>query len=315
MKLPALLRGSLDIQSRMVTAAFVLLLLSLFIPSLSLPRESYTYLVFIDITQSMDVEDYEIDGMPASRLAYARQAVRRALGALPCGSRVGLGAFAEYRTLLLVAPIEVCDNYNDLLLSLDYLNGRMRWSNSSEIAKGVLWSVRAAKQIGDGAQVIFMTDGQEAPPLRMSARPSFDDVKAGQVHGWVVGVGGYALQKIPKTDREGNPAGFWRAEDVVQSEADPATGTARPALEHLSSLREPHLRELARQVGFEYMHLTRLSQIAEAMHDSRFAQRRSVPTDLYWLPASAALILLALRFGPDVRLRRHAWKARAARSP
>ena len=75
----------------------------------------------------MNVEDYELDGTPVSRLAYARQAAPRALRDLPCGSRIGLGAFAEYRTLLLLAPVEVCGNYNDLLVSLDYIDGRMRW--------------------------------------------------------------------------------------------------------------------------------------------------------------------------------------------
>src|SRR6185436_632041 len=99
---------------------------------------------------------YELGAAPASRLAYARQAVRRALRDLPCGSRIGLGAFAEYRTLLLLAPIEVCGSYNDLLASLDYLDGRMRWANSSEIAKGVFWAVRGAKPIGEGTQVIFL---------------------------------------------------------------------------------------------------------------------------------------------------------------
>ena len=302
MRVGALLRSTLDKESRALTVAFILLLVALVIPSLKLPRDTYTFLVFIDITQSMNVEDYVLDGAPVSRLAYARQAVRRALRDLPCGSRIGLGAFAEYRTLLLLAPIEVCGNYNDLLVSLDYLDGRMRWSNSSEIAKGVFWSVRGAKEIGEGTQVIFMTDGQEAPPLRMSARPNFDDVKPGQIHGWIIGVGGYAPQPIPKTDREGNPSGYWRAEDVVQSESDLATGAANPSREHLSALREPHLQALARQVGFEYARLTRPSQIAEAMRDSRFAQRRPVPTDLYWLPATATLILLALRFRPDFRL-------------
>jgi mxaL protein len=122
-------------------------------------------------------------------------------------------------------------------------------------------------------------------------------------------VGGYALQPIPKTDREGNPAGFWRAEDVIQSDLDPASGNARPASEHLSSLREPHLQMLARQVGFEYARLTRVSQVSEAMLDSRFAQRRPVPTDLSWLPALAALTLLALRFRPDFQ-----WSIRAGSS-
>src|SRR5690349_25165987 len=95
----------------------------------------------------MDVEDYELNGKPASRLAFAREAARRALRELPCGSRVGWGAFTEYRSLLLLAPIEVCGHYNDLLATLDQIDERMRWGNASEIAKGVFWALRLVKSL------------------------------------------------------------------------------------------------------------------------------------------------------------------------
>lgn len=305
MKMRRLAASAFDKGSRAITVAMVLLLVALFMPAFKLPRATYSYIVFLDITQSMNVEDYESKGTPASRLAYARDAVRRALRDLPCGSRVGLGAFAEYRTLLLLAPIEVCGNYNDLLATLDSIDGRMRWHNSSEVTKGVFWSVRAAKELnsgkepGQGTHVVFLSDGQEAPPLRPHARPSFDDVKAGQVRGWIVGMGGYSPRPIPKTDREGNALGYWRAEEVIQRVGEAEEGAARR--EHLSGLREPHLQSLARQVGFDYVHLTESSSLSEAMRDARFAERRPVPTNLYWLPAAAALLVLAVRFRPDFR--------------
>src|SRR5262245_59375553 len=150
--------------------ALAFLLVALFAPRINLPQRTYDYIVFFDITQSMDVQDYELGGSPASRLDYARYAVRRALRQLPCGSRVGWGAFAEYRSLLLLAPVEVCSNYNDLLASLDNINGRIRWANASEVGKGVYWSVRTAvddgKRIDNGTKpnVIFISDGHEAPP-------------------------------------------------------------------------------------------------------------------------------------------------------
>ena len=296
-----LLRGAFDRQSRMLAIALLLLLGALFLPAYPIQRDTYTYLVFIDITQSMNVEDYELDGAPVSRLAYARQAIRRAIRDLPCGSRVGLGAFAGYRTLLLLAPIEVCGNYNDLLVALDYIDGQMRWRNSSEIAKGVSWAVRAARDIGQAANVIFLTDGQEAPPLRPSVQPIFDDVKPGEIHGWLIGVGGDKPRPIPKTDREGKSLGYWRAQDVIQSLGEAPDANANQNREHLSALREPHLQTIAQQVGFEYARLVRPSSVSDAMRDSRFAQHRLVPTDLYWVPAMAALLVLALRFRPDLR--------------
>jgi mxaL protein len=300
-----LIRDLLGAESRAITIALALLLIALLVPALKIPRDTYSYLVFFDISQSMNVEDYEIDGRPASRLAYARHAVRDALRELPCGSRIGLGAFVEYRTLMLVAPIEVCDNYHDLLVSLDYIDGSMRWRESSEITKGVFWSIRAAKELGKNSDVLFLTDGQESPPLRPGAHPHFDDIEPGEVRGWLIGVGGYTPLPIPRTDRMGNRMGYWRADDVVQRRNNSGESSRDQGNEHLSSLRESHLQSLAQQVGFDYARLERPSSIRRAMQDRRFSRRTLVPTDLYWLPAMAALILLVLRFRPSHRLKLH----------
>lgn len=296
-------------QSLAITLALACLLIALIMPTLNIPRNTFSYLVFLDISQSMNVEDYELDGRPASRLAYARHAVREAIRDLPCGSRIGLGAFVEYRTLLLVAPIEVCDNYHDLLVSLNYIDGRMRWRESSEITKGVFWSIRAAKELGDNSNVLFLTDGQESPPLRPRARPHFDDIEPGEIRGWLIGVGGSTLLPIPRTDREGNRLGYWRADEVVQRKHNSAEGAHTEDNEHLSSLREVHLQKLAQQVGFDYARLDKPSSLRDAMQDRRFAQREPVPTNFYWLPALAALILLVWRFLPSRpwKLRRLKW--------
>jgi len=301
MKAKALLYTAFEKESRALTFALFLLLAALFLPPLQWPRDTYTWLFFIDITQSMNVEDYELDEAPVSRLTFARQAVRRAIRNLPCGSRVGLGAFADYRTLLLLAPIEVCGNYNDLLISLDYIDGRMRWRNASEIAKGVSWSMRAAREIGQGANVVFLTDGQEAPPLRPSVQPIFDDVKPGEIRGWLVGVGGDTPRPIPKTDRNGNLQGYWREQDVIQRLGESGGDKAAPNREHLSALREAYLQGIARQIGFDYARLRELSTLGETLRDSRYSVRKPVPTDIYWLPAGAALLLLVWRFQPHVR--------------
>jgi mxaL protein len=300
-------RGRLDMSLAAVLAALALLLVALAMPAVKIERDAFDHIVVFDLTQSMNVEDHEIDGRPVNRLDFAREAARRALRGLPCGSRVGWGAFAEYRSLLLLAPIEVCESYNDLLLSLDQIDGRMRWANASEVAKGLFWAVRAAKEIGatggeaaNPPNLIFISDGHESPPLGANARPAFDDVKPGEVHGWVVGVGGFAPRPIPRVDAEGRPLGFFRAEDVIQQDSvNPAPGGGR---EHLSGLREPHLKALASQVGFDYLRLEDIAGLLRAMRDPRLAQQRPVATDLYWLPASLALLLLVWRFAPRWRL-------------
>jgi mxaL protein len=164
--------------------------------------------------------------------------------------------------------------------------------------------MRAAKELGPEPNVIFVTDGQEAPPLDpTNPLPMFEDLKAGQVHGWLIGAGGYAPLPIPKTDDDGNRVGYWRADEVTQPD-EVAPGAARRATEHLSALRETHLQEVARQVGFEYARLSSSESIARAVLDHRFARRELAMTDLYWVPSLGALLLLAARFSP-LGFRRH----------
>ena len=283
--------------------ALALLLIALLSPSVNLPRTTYDYIVFFDITQSMDVQDYELGGSPVSRLDYARYAMRRALRDLPCGSRIGWGAFAEYRSLLLLAPVEVCSNYNDLLTSLNNIDGRMRWANASEIGKGVYWSVRTALEdsvaIDKGAKpdVLFISDGHEAPPLNPTEPVAMpDDVRPGQVRGWIVGAGGDTPQRIPRTDADGHRMGYWSAHDVAQLVSP--DGRHIIGAEQLSALRESHLKALATRVGFAYTRLAGPDSLAAAMRDARYARRAPAPVDLYWLPVSAAVLLLAMRFRP-----------------
>ncbi len=293
---------TLDRTTRAAGIAFLLLVVAVFMPTFETPRPAYDYLVVFDITQSMNVEDYELDGLPTSRLTFAREAVRRTLRKLPCGSRIGWGVFAEYRTLVLLAPIEVCENYNDLLSSLDRIDGRMRWGNASEISKGVFWAIRGARDVGGQPKVLFLTDGQEAPPVEGEGLAMFDDLKRGDIGGWLIGVGGYTPRPIPRTDADDRPIGFWHADEVVQRDPN-ATGRPTAAShEHLSEVREPYLRKLARQVGFEYQHLSTVDSLREAMLTPRFAQSRRAPTDFAWVVAAVALLALLIGHWPTQSL-------------
>jgi mxaL protein len=276
--------------------AFLLLLTAILLPPFNAPRTTYDYLVVFDITQSMNVEDYELGGVPVSRLTYMRAAVRRTLRELPCGSRIGWGVFAEYRTLVLLAPIEVCANYNDLLASLERIDGRMRWGNASQISKGLFWAMRGARDIGSHPRVLFLTDGQEAPPVDGEGLQMFDDLKRGDIGGWLIGVGGYTPRPIPRTDADGRPIGFWHQDEVVQRDEQTSNRPGVASHEHLSEVREPYLRKLAQEVGFEYLHLGTIDSIRAAMLHPGFAEQRRAPTDFAWVAAVAALITLIASF-------------------
>ena len=175
----------------------------------------------------------------------------------------------------------------------------MRWGNASEVSKGTFWALRIAKELGTHPNIVFVSDGHEAPPLAGAPLPLFDDLHPGEVHGWVLGVGGDVPRPIPKTDPDGRRLGFWRPEDVVAPEG----GAPRAAGEHLSSLHEPHLQALAGQIGFDYARLGGVAEMRAALRDTRHAQRREVPTQLAWLPALLALALLCWTFRGVARRR------------
>ncbi|GAA0765738.1 MxaL protein [Ideonella azotifigens] len=289
------LRAAFDRATWPVSSALLLLMLAVGTPHLLLSRDTYRYMVTFDVTQSMDVEDLQLNGLPVSRLALARAAAHEALLALPCGSEIGWSLFADYRVLVLLLPVEVCGHYEELLASLDQIDGRMRWANASNIGKGVTWALRTAKQMEPHTHVIFLTDGQEAPPLREPGLPVMADITPGEIGGWLIGVGGEVAVRIPKTDSNGNPAGFWTADEVVQR---PGVGQG---IEHLSRREDDYLQSLAVGMGLGYAPLTDPGVLKRAMLDSQLAWRQPVETDLRWLPAGLALLLLVWRFRPERR--------------
>ncbi len=287
----------------LLACAAALLALSLLAPSVPMQRALLDHIVVLDITQSMNVLDEQIDGRPVSRLDFAKQALRQSLVEMPCGSKVGWGIFTEYRSLLLTAPMEVCANLGELRAALARIDGRMAWTGNSEITKGLYAGIGIAAKLPEHPDLVFISDGQEAPPLNPRNRPAFNG-KPGEVPGLVVGVGQAMASPIPKVDPSGRSLGFWAANEVSQS--DPrsqgrnGTGEAMagetvdaPVVggnEHLSSLHEAHLRLLAGDTGLGYHRLVDAGGFITALTAASLA--RPVPARVELAPLFAALALL-----------------------
>ncbi|TAL96965.1 MAG: VWA domain-containing protein [Paraburkholderia sp.] len=309
MNFPAMTLSLFEQRHWAAVAAVPLLAAAVWMPGLTLQRSVFSYIVTFDITQSMDVEDVSLGNTPLSRLNFAREVMRDSLERLPCGSKIGWSVFTGQSTLLLLPPIEVCSNYDALLASLDSIDGRMRWSNWSRIAEGGVYSaVRTSQSVGHDTGVIFFTDGQEAPPV-LPSDERVRDMAPGQVKGWLMGVGGDQPAAIPRTDENGNRIGYWRADDVIQVPPQPGASVAVESHEELSELRGQYLASVAQRTGFGYRRVRVPQDAVGAMLDERLAHREPVPTDLNWLPAAIALLLLAWRFLPE------RWTARRHVSP
>jgi len=281
-------------------------------PTWLLERPRFEHVVVLDVTQSMNVQDEVLDGRPVSRLDAAKAALRHAVEALPCGSKVGWAIFTEYRSYLLFTPVEVCAHRAELRSALASIDGRMAWSGNSEIAKGLHSAIGIARQLPGTPSLVFVTDGHEAPPLDPNQRPPFDD-KPGEVAGVIVGVGALKPSPIPKSDARGRPLGFWSADDVPQTHPHrlnrdlngrddvPASALgATSGMEHLSSLREGYLRLLANENGLAYSH-GRGEELSAALRAPALSRPVKTALDLRTALAALALMLLLLRWIPRRR--------------
>ncbi|MGZ5051097.1 MAG: vWA domain-containing protein [Methylobacter sp.] len=260
-------------------------MLALFVrPKAQQMRPVYNLTFIVDITRSMNAEDYRLDDKPVSRLHFVKQTLRELLTKLPCQSKVGLGVFTEWRSTLMFEPIEVCSGYAELDAAIAGLDWCMAWAADSRVANGLL-SALEILQHGD-SKVVFVTDGQEAPPV-----------------------------PIPKFNAKGEPAGFYNADDVPHrssfGESDlnpekiegydarnaPFGRAAATGSEHLASLREPYLQQLAAEAGLRYERLTDTDALSEALQTPGFAVQKQVAADVRWQAALAALALLLPVYG------------------
>lgn len=301
----------LSYQSRITASAFMMLMICLLILlALVFPRTERTVKVMdllfvIDITQSMDVSDVELNGETVSRLTWAKEYTKRALQQLPCGSHVGLAAFSESRSLVLINPVELCSSYNDLTQMLSKIHGSMAWALSSEVSKAAFGAIEQAKLMDPSPDVVFITDGHEAPPLHATLFPKYKKKFEG-VTGIFVGVGGDELMPIPKHDFDGTRDGFWTQGEVLHEDVyaslrsdSEEVRNANPRNEHLSAQKKTHIERLAKMLNFDtVLSPNKPSAIIKAL-ESKVDTRDEV-VNYNWAPwfASAALFLLFLLYLP-----------------
>lgn len=288
-------------------AAFALLAVALWDPGWMGQRRAHELIAVVDITQSMDAADMPLPGdpTPVSRLARTRQLLGEAMARMPCGSRLGLAVFSEYRSLVLLTPVEVCGHYSELQSTLASLDTRMAWGGNSEVAKGLYGVIATAKTLPSRPAIAFFTDGQEAPPVDPRHRPPWNG-QPGDAAGLLVGVGGDAPVPIPRHDPEGRAMGTWGAGDVVQRASrgmnpnapeaaegpPPAMAGATPGQEHLSALREAYLQLLARETGLGYHRLADADGLRRALMAPELAHPVAARISLRWPACALALVLL-----------------------
>jgi mxaL protein len=292
----------------LMSLALLLLILAMFKPTVPIKRDVFSYIYVADITQSMNVVDMTINGKPASRMQYQQYLLHRTLSELPCGTQVSIGIFAGVSVAALYTPIEVCENFSAIEDSIDHLDWRTGWSGNSRIREGTANLAKLIRSFPEPTQVVYMTDGEEAP--RLHAFNTRDMTGFQGAKDWLyVGIGSEKGTAIPKMDADNQVIGYWSAESFAMqpgiaqiSEANIGVRDDNVSVSEsdrfISKLDEKNLKEIAEFVGAKYVNGESWVNVLSAMKNQPPARREKAAFGLQWILAGLSGLLFLAAYLP-----------------
>ncbi len=278
-----------------------------FNPQMKLNSLVQDTLFLIDMSESMNVPDVNYPEPHSDRLTLAKHVVRESMASLPCGSRVSVAMFAADEAVLLFEPLEVCRHYPAIEQMVMGINRRMRWIGDSLITETIVAATKEAKD--RGLNLVMITDGDEMPHKDI---PYINDLikLRGQIKGILLGVGGDALQPIPKFNERDEMIGYWTKEDAVLQGNYPellayvrnlspgeqaVEGMLDAVTEYSSSYNPKVMKRVSDAIGFDLARVRIPDDAVAALNNVEFREYALAERDARWIYALIAvgLILIA----------------------
>tara|TARA_B110000037_G_scaffold219654_1_gene285277 strand:- start:952 stop:1917 length:966 start_codon:yes stop_codon:yes gene_type:complete len=286
--------------------AFICLVIAFINPKLTMKKDISNYIFVVDITQSMLTIDAEINGEKVSRLNYAKDTLHKVLEQLPCKTKVSIGMFAGVSVAATYTPIEICENFSAVNETVERLDWRSVWAGNTRLRASMINLARLIRSFPEAAQVVYFTDGEEAPKLH-----AFNTENLNQFQGannWLfVGIGSDEGTPIPKYDNKNQLIGYWSNESfalqpgVAQISAQNAGGrdnnvSSASYDRYLSKLDEKYLISLAEEVKGNYINGGDVKNILAAMKKQPSAWRDDTEVHLRNFFAFLALLFFVMQF-------------------
>ena len=280
--------------------SFILLVLALINPSIPVNQSLYNYILIADISQSMNTEDMKINQKTVSRLDYTKHIMSRLVEDFPCGTKVSIGMFAGVSVSATYSPIEVCDNFSNINTTISKLDWRATWSGNSRIRESVINLARLIRSFPESAQVVYFTDGEEAPKLHVFNTRDLEQFQGG--NDWLfVGIGSDEGAPIPKYDNKNQLIGYWSNDSfalqpgIAQiSESNIGVRDNKVASgatdRYMSKLDSEYLEKLAKEIGGFYVDGQSYRAIRKEMKKQPPAWK--APDQFYLQPILCFLALL-----------------------
>ena len=292
--------------------SFILLVLALVNPSIPVNQSLYNYILIADISQSMNTEDMKINQKTVSRLEYTKHIMSRLVEDFPCGTKVSIGMFAGVSVSATYSPIEVCENFSNINTTISKLDWRVTWSGNTRIRESVINLARLIRSFPESAQVVYFTDGEEAPKLHVFNTRDLEQFQGG--NDWLfVGIGSDEGAPIPKYDNKNQLIGYWSNDSfalqpgIAQiSESNIGVRDNKVASgatdRYMSKLDSEYLEKLAKEIGGFYVDGQSYRAVRKEMKKQPPAWK--APDQFYLQPILCflALLFFIARFIPKANI-------------
>lgn len=278
--------------SALLGLALLFLLAAVLRPSIPFKHNIYTYFLVADISQSMNTSDMTIRGKKVTRLAYMQNMMHEVVGSLPCGTKISIGLFAGNSVAAMYSPIEVCKNFAAIQDTIDHLDWRMAWSGNSRLRESLLVTAKVVRGMSEASQVVYFTDGEEAPRLHAFNTKNLEEFQGGD--DWIfVGIGSEEGDAIPKLSEDNQVIGYWSNESFAMqpgiaqiSESTLGVRDDNVAGEndrYISKMAAEYMQSLAQEIGAKFIKGDSSYTVIQAMKAQKPARRDIAPLPLGWL--------------------------------
>ena len=275
-------------------------------PKVSMKRDIYNFIFVVDITQSMLTQDTKINGERVSRLKYTKNTLHKILEQLPCKTKVSIAMFAGVSVAATYTPIEICKNFSAINETVEQLDWRSVWSGNTRIRASMINLARLIRSFPESAQVVYFTDGEEAPRLH-----AFNTTDLNQFQGannWLLaGIGTDEGTPIPKYDNKNQLIGYWSNESfalqpgvaqisqsVIGARNDNVANSSSDR--YLSKLDEKYLKSLANEIKGNYVNGNNIKNILDAMKKQPSAWKDNTEVRLRNFFSLLALFFFIIQF-------------------
>lgn len=252
-------------------------------------------------------------------MEFTRHLMKRVVENSKCGTYISVGAYAAQNVALLLMPLEVCANYDEIIDTIAQLEWRMAWSGNSRITFGVKSAEATLDYLDTPAKMLFFTDGDEAPKANGINRLDLSDVRVGPRLVFV-GVGGKEAVGVPRYNSNNKWVGYWSMEskdeegggggnyaDASKDDPDPVVASAEWD-RYLSMLDEEHLTNLAEEIKAQYVEGADNQEFLDFVQKQRPAARIVTIYSLAWLYYSLAFLCILGIYLPNLRVGKNRMK-------